>query len=241
MVLSVLNLHRRETMSIQSQCREAMNTLAKRGTVFTEIDVVNEASRNRGWTDKLFREATEKAYIVLQGAYKKGELVRFGPVSYDGQKDYARRGTKIVYAGPFGPKAWETPNGVFQALHADHDRLLTPGRRPVHLTSRDDSRPWGEQKVQAKPQERHLRPVPGGPPIDVRPFEKRIAELEAEVNKYKKMHPDDPKVAAATQGNQLVAVDVNDLVELLAERIEKRVTDDLIDSVKERVAEALIA
>jgi hypothetical protein len=226
-------------MSIQSQCREAMNSLAKRDSVFTEIDVVNEASKGRGWTDKLFREATEKAYIVLQSEYKKGTLHRFGPVQYQGHSDYARRGTKIVYAGPAGPKAWETPNGVFQALRADHDALLVPGRRPVHLTNRDDSRPWSE-KAKTPVSERHLKPVPGGPPVDTRPLERKIAQLEAELNRYRKTN--EPVSATPTPtAPQMVAVDVNDLVELLAERIEKRVTDDLIDSVKERVAEALIA
>lgn len=138
-------------VGIQTLCREAMTSLAGNGHPFTESDVVIAASQRSAdtWTEQTFREAAERAYAVLQAAYKQGKLVRFGPVSYSGTHDYARRDTKIVYASLEGPTEWRTPNGVFPRIYATHDPLLAPGRRSKEIVNRDDSKLWSTQRCQS--------------------------------------------------------------------------------------------
>ncbi len=219
-------------MSIQTQCREAMTALAAEGGLFTEIDVVNKASHGKGWTEKLFREAMDRAYAVLQQAYKGGNLVRFGPVTYHKTPDYARKATKIIYAdAKLGPKVWDTPNGQFPALEFASDPLAGTGRKSRDVLNRDDSTPWDSQKPQTGSQ-RHLRPVEdtpkgSGPPIDTRPLERRIQELERERDEWKAK-------AEEVVGENTVMLD------LLAEKGTPLVTERVQEAVKERVAEAML-
>jgi hypothetical protein len=218
-------------MSIQAQCREAMNTLATEGGVFTEIDVVNHASQGKGWTEKLFREAADRAYSVLQSAYKNGHLVRFGPVEYRGTPDYARKATKIVYADPErGPRAWETPNGTFPRILApEGDPLSAPGRKSNEVVGRDDTRPWDEQRKPIRA--RHLRSVAtpdgSGPPIDPQPLLRRIEQLEAEVREWRE------KAESTGKENSV-------LLDALADRLTPRVVPQVAEAVKESVAEAML-
>lgn len=158
-------------MSIQAECREAMNRLAGQGKCFTEIDVANEASQD-GWSGKHFEQAVKHAYNVLQGDYKRGRLCRFGPVEFKGVKDHARRGTKILYAdSQRGPKVLNTPNGNFKRLLAVNDGMMAAGRKAG--TNRDDTKPWESQDIS-------VRKVKG-PPVDSAPLMKRIRELEEEL------------------------------------------------------------
>jgi hypothetical protein len=127
-------------MSIQAECREAMNRLAARGVIFTEMDVADAASLPN-WTQKQYVKAQRAAYAVLQGDYRKGRLVRYGPVEINGSKDYVRNKTKIVYAGmDKGPDHIETPNGIFHRMLAEGDEISAVGRRPG--IARDDFTPW---------------------------------------------------------------------------------------------------
>lgn len=211
-------------MSIQAECREAMNRLAYQATLFTEIDVANEAATD-GWSSKHFDQAVRHAYNVLQGDYKKGKLVRFGPVDFNGVKDYARRGTKIVYADAYkGPKKFETPNGTFPRLLSANDRLSGPGRRTG--TNRDDTKPWDGQTVTLKRQE------PKGPPVDTAPLMRRINELESELKRYQKVNGTPalptPVPALASAGGG---------VDALVQSLVKEQMDDL----REKLAEALIS
>lgn len=206
-------------MSIQAECRAAMHRLAEQGDLFTEIDVANEASSD-AWSTKHFDQAVKFAYNVLQGDYKQGRLVRFGPVTFQGNIDYARRGTKILYTdAENGLQELVTPNGTFPVLTADRDALSAPGRRSG--TNRDDTKPWANQNVTLK------RVTPKGPPIDTAPLMKRIAELESEVNRLRK------GVAPC----ETVEVEVDDSLKRLADILAPALTE----RVKESFAEAMLA
>lgn len=223
-------------MSIQAECREAMNRLAERGDVFTEFDVANEAS-HEGWSSKHFEQAVRQAYNVLQGDYKKGKLVRFGPVEFQGIQDYARRGTKIVYAdAEKGPDGFETPNGIFPRLYAATDKLVRAGRRVG--TSRDDTKPWDTQEVATKPG------TTRGPAIDPAPLLRKIEELQAANRRLEKQlaevtAPDHNGHTPTVNGDMTVPVKVSELIELLAVRLSN--DPRLVEGVKTSVAEALIS
>lgn len=209
-------------MSIQAECRAAMNRLAAQGVVFTEIDVANEA-RSNGWSSTHLERALKDAYNVLAGDYKKGKLVRYGPVNFKGNQDYGRRATKIVYADArYGPEAWETPNGKFPRLYSRDDLLARAGRKAG--TARDDTKPWSVQSPVQQPQE--LK----GPPIDPAPFMKKIQELESQ---NRKLAQELQEVRGTTNGNgHDEARDVGDV-----EEFAKQVAE----IVMERFAEKLIA
>lgn len=127
-------------MSIQAECREAMNRLAARGVTFTERDVTDSASMPN-WTRKQYAKAARAAYAVLQGDYRMGRLCRFGPVDVNGQPDYVRNNAKIVYASAErGPQYVETPNGNFARMMAAADQISSVGRRSG--IDRDDFALW---------------------------------------------------------------------------------------------------
>lgn len=224
-------------MSIQAECREAMNRLADQGRVFTEIDVANEARRT-GWATSHLERAMKDAYNVLAGDYKKGKLVRYGPVTFLGNEDYARRATKIVYADAVkGPDVWETPNGKFPRLFAEQDGLARAGRKVG--TDRDDTKPWSVQAPMQRVEERELK----GPPVDVQPFMKRIQQLEDELARERKRQP---IVAATTNNGKQVdklnlPVTIDELAEILEPRLFDRLVERATESVKESLAEKLIA
>lgn len=232
-------------MSIQAECREAMNRLADQGQVFTEIDVANEARRT-GWATSHLERAMKDAYNVLAGDYKKGKLVRYGPVTFMGNEDYARRATKIVYADAAkGPDVWETPNGAFPRLFADNDALARAGRKVG--TDRDDTKPWSVQAPVKRVEERELK----GPPVDVQPFMKRIQQLEDELARERKRQP---VAAVVTNGNGNgngkhvdndhalnLPVTIAELAEILEPKLFDRLVERATESVRESLAEKLIA
>lgn len=210
-------------MSIHTDCREAMERLAANGKTFTEFDIANEASGQgtKGWSGKMFQQAVKDAYTVLQSAYKRGKLARYGPVDYKGHDDYVRRGTKIVYAdAEHGPARFETPNGTFPRLLATEDTMLKVGRKPG--TNRDDTKPWDDQ-------------MSNGTPIDTGPLEKRIRELEIENAKLKAQAEADCKEPEAAPA---VLTDAHEA--LLTELIE-RLGNGVAEQVKVKIAEALIS
>lgn len=208
-------------MSIQAECREAMHRLAASGGTFTEFDVANEASGQgtKGWTGKMFESAVRQAYNVLQGDYKRGRLVRYGPVHYNGRADYVRRGTKIVYAHPDnGPEEFHTPNGDFPRLLSVDDTYAKAGRRIG--TNRDDTKPWGVQTIQQ---------VSKGPELDPKPLLKRIEALEAENATLR---------AERAEANGHVG---DDVLERLAALLVDRLTPKVQENIKDKIAEALIS
>ena len=209
-------------MSIQAECREAMHRLATQGNAFTEIDVANEASQD-GWSSKHFEQAVRHSYNVLQGDYKRGKLARFGPVDFKGVKDYARRGTKILYtdAGK-GLRTLETPNGTFKRLLAKHDTMMVAGRKAG--TNRDDTKPWDGQKVSVQKIK--------GPPVDTAPLERRIRELE---NELRKVASTEPVVACETAPDVWRDIPLTDLIEVLSEHPKFR------EAISLTLADALTA
>jgi hypothetical protein len=212
-----------------------MNRLAAKGQVFTEFDVANAAS-HEGWSTKHFEQAVKHAYSVLQGDYKKGKLVRFGPVDFKGTKDYARRGTKIMYtSATVGPQSLETPNGEFPRMFAASDNLVRAGRRVG--TGRDDTKPWADQQVTIKRESR-------GPGVDPAPLLKEIQELREANSRLEKLLK---ATGDGGNGRQVIhdddAVEVpgrfGELVALLADRLAE--DPRLLEGVKTSMAEALIS
>jgi hypothetical protein len=229
-------------MSIQTECREAMTRLARQGGIFTEIDVANEARKSE-WSGTLLERALKDSHRICASEYKKGVLVRFGPVEFKGHQDYARKATKIVYAhAQNGPQAWDTPNGKFPRLLARNDSLARAGRKVG--TDRDDTKPWSMQAPLRKVEE--LK----GPPIDPKPFLKRIQELEAELKQARNENHNgngnghrevvEAPPAPVVQQTSL-AVAVNELADLLEDRLAGRLEEKLDERIRERFAEKLIA
>lgn len=130
-------------MSVYSDSSQAISDLAELHEVFTEIDVVNHAAKD-GWSKAHFKEAKKYANQIVSAKFRNGEIVRYGPVEYDGIKDYARRAGQIVYGGAAsGPEFWETPNGRFPQLPRHADNIQTSGRKKG--TNRHDELPWADQ------------------------------------------------------------------------------------------------
>jgi hypothetical protein len=219
-------------MSIVTDCRKAVSTLAERGDTFTEFDVANEASGmgTKGWTAKMFEKAVRDSYVVLSGEYKKGTLCRYGPVTLDsGNTDYARRGSKIVYASAnSGPEHFETPNGDFPRVLVDSDPMFHVGRRAG--SNRDDTTPWSEAKATRERSD-------GGTQLDPAPFLARIEQLQSEVNRLKKVEgkPTNGDTNGAAQHATSASIPVPDDMDL--DEFVKLITE----RVKESLAEALIS
>lgn len=224
-------------MSIQAECRAAVNRLARQGGVFTEIDVANEAGTD-GWSGKMFEQAMSKAYNVLQSEYKAGKLVRYGPVDYNGVKDYARRGSKILYADAHkGPSMLTTPNGNFPRLLSQNDEMAHAGRKAG--TNRDDTKPWATQKPMLSP-----RKTATGPPVDVAPLLRRIEKLEAENNQLRSNgHTNGNGNGNGHNGNGNGHIKPWDesLISELADAIAARMEERVGEMAKNSVAEALIS
>lgn len=140
-------------MSIYADCADAARWLlvdpglhsSSHPGFFTELDVIALASSD--YTDGQVRLALRECSTMLTKLYKRGEAVRFGPVTIPGlDPDYARIATKIVYASPEGPAVFETPNGNFLRLTAETDDELRPGRK--FGTIRDDRIRWSKQDIE---------------------------------------------------------------------------------------------
>lgn len=243
-------------MSIQVNCREAIASLSESGATFTEIDVANRASSGKGWGGKQFERARKDAYNALTADYRKGRLVRYGPVQFQKDvDDYARKATKIVYAHPVkGPEFWETPNGRFGRLFADKDQIAAAGRRPG--TVRDDTKPWKMQRsnpncVQDKrwaAAAEFVDAATKGPPVDTAPLMKKIEQQQAEINRLKKLAPGSPG-STHTDGNGsqtekeaiTLSVTINQLAKILEEELTEKVVERATEEVREALAEKLIA
>lgn len=159
-------------MSIYKACSSACRELAKAGEPFIDIDVVNAAAQD-GWSDRNYREAQRQANQIVGTEYRAGKLVRYGPVTFEGNKDYVRKAGRILYADTEnGPKVLDTPNGKFKQVHDRADNLARVGRRQG--TSRDDFTAWDQQSPESIRSDSML--------VDGRPLERRIHQLEAELN-----------------------------------------------------------
>lgn len=166
--------------SIYKQCSEAASKLIEappeaHGGVFTEIDVVQRASKPE-WSKDDYKEAHRQANQVLGTRYRERKLCRFGPVELpDGVKDYGRIASKIVYANAEGgPQEWETPNGTFPRLMIEGDDIGRQGRR--FGTERTDLVAWGKA------------PVSDDLPRRIARLEKRIQWLESIEHKRQKVY-----------------------------------------------------
>lgn len=176
-------------MSIYTRCMEAAEALLEDPSLaggdppglFTELDVITHASASDGpWTNERYRFAMREVNQVMGLLFREGRAVRFGPVQIPDvpEPDYLRIASKIVYAHPRGPERVETPNGTFERLIATNgkDPLAKQGRRLG--TNRDDLQPWDQQDIKTarKTQRR---------PSNVQAANRRIRELEAEVNRLR--------------------------------------------------------
>lgn len=163
-------------MSIYTDCIDAIRALAEGDDIWTDLEVQEIVVSK--WPDADFKEIAYQANQALGNAYRRQQVVRFGPVTLpDGSQDYARIAAKIAYASTqHGPSEFETPNGNFPALiWSGASKLNRPGRMPSN--NRDDREPWGEQdfKVEAS---KVLRP--NGIEKAVAELIDRVAALEAE-------------------------------------------------------------
>lgn len=141
-------------MSIYKQCSEAATKLMQEppkdnGGVFTEIDVVTLAGVPE-WSQDDYEDAMRHANQIVGTQYRARKLCRYGPVEFpDGEKDYGRIASKIVYApAETGPKTWKTPNGTFKKLMMEDDSIGRQGRR--RYTNRNDLAPWEDQGIEVK-------------------------------------------------------------------------------------------
>jgi len=159
-------------MSIYKQCSKAASKLTEdpskaHGGVFTEIDVVQRASKPE-WSQEDYKEAHRQANQVLGTRYRERKVCRFGPVTLpDGNNDYGRIASKIVYAAADGPESWETPNGSFLRMMIEGDEIGRQGRR--FGTERTDLVGWGGGGEET---------LPGSPDH----LGRRIARLEKSLN-----------------------------------------------------------
>lgn len=163
-------------MSIYTDCVDAISVLAEGNEIWTELEVQEFVVGN--WPDADFKEIARQANQAIGNAYRRQQVVRFGPVTLpDGSQDYARIAAKIAYASANnGPSEFVTPNGTFAALiWSGANKLNRPGRMPSN--NRDDREPWSDQdfKVDAS---KILKP--NGLEKAVAELIERVAALEAE-------------------------------------------------------------
>ncbi len=163
-------------MSIYTDCVDAISVLAEGDEIWTEFEVQEVVAAE--WPDAEFKEIARQANQAIGNAYRKQQVVRFGPVTLpDGSQDYARIAAKIAYASAQnGPNEFVTPNGAFPALiWSSANTLNRPGRMPSN--NRDDREPWEDQdfKVEAS---KILKP--NGIERAVAELIERVAALEAE-------------------------------------------------------------
>lgn len=186
-------------MSIYKACSAACRELASKGEPFIDIDVVNQAAQD-GWSERNFREAQRHANQICGTEYRGGRIVRYGPVTFEGEKDYVRKAGRVLYAGAeTGPEIFSTPNGEFPQIHDRDDPLSRVGRR--RGTRRDDLTPWDEQNPDAIRDD--------GMMVDGRPLHREIerlrAELKAANNRVQELETEsqrlrEGKVAASANG-----------------------------------------
>lgn len=137
------------TKPIYAACAEAADRLLEtppddHGGVFTELDVIAQASTPE-WSPSDYQAAMRQASQVCGLLFRSRRLCRYGPVQFDGTRDYARIATKIVYGNPeSGPKVFKTPNGSFKRIMIEDDDLGHQGRRAG--TNRDDLVPWDKHQ-----------------------------------------------------------------------------------------------
>lgn len=163
-------------MSIYTDCVDAISALAESNEIWTEFEV--QESVVGSWPDADFKEIARQANQAIGNAYRRQQVVRFGPVTLpDASQDYARIAAKIAYASANnGPSEFVTPNGTFPALiWSSANKLNRPGRMPSN--NRDDREPWSDQdfKVDAS---KILKP--NGLEKAVAELIERVAALEAE-------------------------------------------------------------
>lgn len=163
-------------MSIYTDCIDTINALVEGDDVWTELEV--QESVVAEWPDADFKEIARQANQAIGNAFRRQQVVRFGPVTLpDGSQDYARIAAKIAYASAeHGPSEFITPNGTFPVLMwSGANKLNRPGRMPSN--NRDDREPWSDQdfKVDAS---KILKP--NGLEKAVAELIERVAALEAE-------------------------------------------------------------
>jgi hypothetical protein len=212
-------------ISLYRRCADAAKQLMENppedyGGVFTEIDVVNEASL-QSWSNRMFKQALAHANQVCGTLYRERKLCRYGPVELPtGHKDYGRIASKIVYAAAdTGPAKWDTPNGKFPKLMIENDQLKAQGRK--YGTNRNDLEPWENQEIKKTGEEKdaaHDRKR--GTPVAEGPLLKRISELEKKLKERdEKLAEREERIKALT-GNKDEVLGLVDALRVHVEELE---------------------
>lgn len=216
-------------MSIYKACSSACRELAKTGEPFIDIDVVNAAAQD-GWSDRNYREAQRQANQIVGTDYRAGKLVRYGPVTFEGNKDYVRKAGRVLYAdAEAGPKTIETPNGKFKQISDRSDDLARVGRRQG--TRRDDFTAWDQQSPEAIRSDSML--------VDGRPLERRIHQLEAELRAATKrcdeLEVENQRMREAKAGEMVpIAPDRKQIDEAVLEALAALELDSRIKTLEDR-------
>lgn len=227
-------------MSIYSQCSEAAAKLMKnppkdQGGVFTEIDVVRLAGSS-GWSTENYKEALRHANQVVGTNYRARKLCRYGPVELpDGTKDYARIASKIVYAdAENGPDVWKTPNGNFPKLMIHDDEIGRQGRR--HNTNRNDLASWDEQDIKAIKVKEPVIKGAKGPAVDVGPFERRIAQLEADLNRANKLLEEKEREIQRLRDHKATPINGKGIDESRVKKLAEDAVEAFVSDLTERLS-----
>jgi len=183
-------------MSIYKQCSEAVAQLRReppkdQNGVFTELDVFAMISDpNLDPKDETDMKVIKQTMRIINNhcgdLYRKRQLCRYGPVVLADGVDYARAGSKLVYADMHdGPDTWITPNGAFPKLDPVQDDIRHVGRYNRH--TRNDLKPWDEQNISAPRETESAR---------IARLERTLTEREAKIKELEEMVENVEAVAA---------------------------------------------
>lgn len=131
-------------MSVYRECSKVARELLRSDEPFTDLDIIQRA-QSPDWTEKEHKKALHDAAQIAAAFYRAGNLVRFGPVEYGPERDYARgaEGHLLYRAATPPSRPLKTPNGTFDEVFYADDPLYKNGRRKG--TTRNDLEPWSAQ------------------------------------------------------------------------------------------------
>jgi hypothetical protein len=138
-------------MSVYAHIKRTADQLQQTGMWLTDLGVVSKALRSE-WGAKEHKKALLQANQYLSARYRAGELVRFGPVMVDGERDYVRVNGRIVYADP-SVKTFKTSEREMPCMTYP-DQIGHVGRRAG--TNRDDRYKLPSEQDRVRQLERNL-------------------------------------------------------------------------------------
>jgi hypothetical protein len=131
-------------VSIYTECSAAARALERAQEPFTDFDIIDHARREE-WSEADEQQGRHDAAQIAAAFYRAGRLVRFGPVNFSPEPDYARgdEGRLLYAAAQPKPRKLSTPNGDFPELFYEDDPLYKVGRRKG--STRNDLIDWTAQ------------------------------------------------------------------------------------------------